>query len=214
MHSLHWWFLMYCRDNLKVERCCMESYIVEGQGGSSQFTKLKTVQLALDVTKWEKSPLLYLYTDLLMVENGPMEKDQLAVQRETHLGCRSVAPLPRWRSCLQSTSCRCTIPKSWVTEEYQSNGRMDQGAKVEASQVDLDWQQKGELFLPQCTHDASDHQGRDATSRLGSWLTGRFNHGHSLVISDCGSMKFNFQLDLNHNPHRQSQQQFTGWKRE
>lgn len=167
MHSLHWWFLMYCRDNLKVERCCMELYIVEGQGGSSQFTKLKTVQLALDVTEWEKSPLLYLYTDLLMVENGPMEKDQLAVQRETHLGCRSVAPLPRWRSWLQSTSCRCTIPKSWVTEEYQSNGRMDQGAKVEVSQVDLDWQQRVNYFclnvpmMPQITREETPDWAHD-----------------------------------------------------
>ncbi|KAJ7412096.1 hypothetical protein BTVI_47494 [Pitangus sulphuratus] len=33
------------------------------------------------------------------------------------------------------------------------------------SQVDLDWQHKGELFLVRWAHDASDHQGRDVTYR-------------------------------------------------
>ncbi|RMB97671.1 hypothetical protein DUI87_25822 [Hirundo rustica rustica] len=42
---------------------------------------------------------------------------------------------------------------------------MDKAAKVKVSQVDLDWQHKGEVFLARWAHDASGHQGRDATYR-------------------------------------------------
>lgn len=45
------------------------------------------------------------------------------------------------------------------------NGQVDQGVKFKVSQVDLDCQHKGELFLSQWAHDASGHQGRDATHR-------------------------------------------------
>ncbi|KAK4825645.1 hypothetical protein QYF61_001430 [Mycteria americana] len=36
-------------------------------------------------------------------------------------------------------------------------------AKIEVAQVDLDWQDKGELFIAWWAHDTSGHQGRDAT---------------------------------------------------
>ncbi|KAJ7406262.1 hypothetical protein BTVI_65933 [Pitangus sulphuratus] len=51
--------------------------------------QLKTIQLVLDIAEWEKWPVLYLYTDLWskcsVGVTGPMEKDQLAVQRDGRL---------------------------------------------------------------------------------------------------------------------------------
>ena len=40
---------------------------------------------------------------------------------------------------------------------------MDHAAKIEVSQVDLDRQHKGELFIARWAHDTLGHQGRDAT---------------------------------------------------
>ncbi|KAK4811015.1 hypothetical protein QYF61_015719 [Mycteria americana] len=57
------------------------------------------------------------------------------------------------------------VPKSQATEEYQNNQQVDQAAKMEVAQVDLDWQHKGELFIAGWAHDTSGHQGRDATQR-------------------------------------------------
>ncbi|GAB0210035.1 hypothetical protein GRJ2_003469300 [Grus japonensis] len=57
------------------------------------------------------------------------------------------------------------VPKSRATEEYQNNQQVDQDAKIEVAQVDLDWQHKGELFIARWAHDPSGHQGRDATYR-------------------------------------------------
>ncbi|KAK4832484.1 hypothetical protein QYF61_023531 [Mycteria americana] len=57
------------------------------------------------------------------------------------------------------------IPKSRATEEHQNNQQVNQAAKIEAVQVDVIWQCKGELFIVQWAHDASGHQGRDATYR-------------------------------------------------
>jgi len=39
------------------------------------------------------------------------------------------------------------IPKSRATEEHQNNRQVDEAAKIEVAQVDLDWQHKGELFI-------------------------------------------------------------------
>ncbi|GAB0210049.1 hypothetical protein GRJ2_003470700 [Grus japonensis] len=57
------------------------------------------------------------------------------------------------------------VPKSRATEEHQNNQQVDQAAKIEVAQVDLDWQHKGELFIARWAHDPSGHQGRDATYR-------------------------------------------------
>ncbi|KAK4811357.1 hypothetical protein QYF61_027586 [Mycteria americana] len=57
------------------------------------------------------------------------------------------------------------IPKSQATEEHQNNQQVDQAAKIEVAQVDLDWQHKSELFIAWWTQDSSGHQGRDATYR-------------------------------------------------
>ncbi|KAK4826420.1 hypothetical protein QYF61_008953 [Mycteria americana] len=57
------------------------------------------------------------------------------------------------------------VPKGRATEEHQNNQQVDQAAKIEVAQVDLDWQHKGELFIAWWAHDTSGHQGRDATHR-------------------------------------------------
>ncbi|RMC21955.1 hypothetical protein DUI87_02826 [Hirundo rustica rustica] len=55
------------------------------------------------------------------------------------------------------------VSKSQANEEHHNNEQVDKAAKVKVSQVDLDWQHKGEVFLARWAHDASGHQGRDAT---------------------------------------------------
>ncbi|GAB0210009.1 hypothetical protein GRJ2_003466700 [Grus japonensis] len=65
----------------------------EGQGELSQFAEVKAIQLALDIAEREKWPMLYLYTDSMDGDKCPvgvvsaMEAEQLAAQRQTHLGC-------------------------------------------------------------------------------------------------------------------------------
>ena len=39
------------------------------------------------------------------------------------------------------------VPKSWAAEEQQNNHQVDRAARIEVAQIDLDWQNKGELFL-------------------------------------------------------------------
>ncbi|KAJ7413467.1 hypothetical protein BTVI_43398 [Pitangus sulphuratus] len=55
------------------------------------------------------------------------------------------------------------VLKSRVNEEQYNSEQADQAARVKVSQVHLDWQHKGDLLLAQWSHDASGHQGRDAT---------------------------------------------------
>jgi len=57
------------------------------------------------------------------------------------------------------------VPKCWATEEHQNNHQVDQAAKTEVFQVDLDWRHKGALFIAWWAHDTLGHQGRDATYR-------------------------------------------------
>ena len=38
------------------------------------------------------------------------------------------------------------VPKSRTNEEHQNNKQVDQAAKIEVSEIDLDWQHKGELL--------------------------------------------------------------------
>ncbi|KAK4815608.1 hypothetical protein QYF61_004823 [Mycteria americana] len=65
------------------------------------------------------------------------------------------------------------VPKSQATEEDQNNQQVDQAAKIAVAQVDLDWQDKGELFIAPWAHDTSGHQGRDIKNMLGKtvWVT-------------------------------------------
>ncbi|KAJ7424963.1 hypothetical protein WISP_25996 [Willisornis vidua] len=78
------------------------------------------------------------------------------------------------------------VSKDRANEDHDNNRQADQPAQIEVSQVDLDWQQKGELFLARWAHDASGHQGRDATYK---WARDRgvdLTMGIiSRVICDC-----------------------------
>ena len=55
------------------------------------------------------------------------------------------------------------VPKRRDTEVQKNNYQVDQGARIKVVQIDLDWQNKGELFLARWAHEISGHQGRDAT---------------------------------------------------
>ncbi|RMB95548.1 hypothetical protein DUI87_27658 [Hirundo rustica rustica] len=57
------------------------------------------------------------------------------------------------------------VPKSRANEEHRNNEQVDQAAMIVVSKIDLDWQHKEELFLARWAHDASGHQGRDATCK-------------------------------------------------
>ncbi|RMC10938.1 hypothetical protein DUI87_12651 [Hirundo rustica rustica] len=78
------------------------------------------------------------------------------------------------------------IPKSRANEEHRNNKQVDRAAKIEVSKIDLDWEHKGELFLARWAHDASGHQGRDATYK---WARDRgvdlTLDSISQVIHDC-----------------------------
>ncbi|RMB93155.1 hypothetical protein DUI87_30477 [Hirundo rustica rustica] len=137
----------------------------EGEGGSSQLAELKAVQLALDIAKREKWPKLYLYTDSWMVANALW------------------GWLDRWK---KANWQHAHVPKSRANEEHRNNEQVDQAAKIEVSKIDLDRQHKGELFLARWAHDASGHQGRDATYK---WARDRGINltmdSISQVIHDC-----------------------------
>ena len=69
-----------------------------------------------------------------------MEEEQLSAQRQTHLGCPIVASYccpARVVGC-KSASLDSHVPKSQATEEHQNNQQVDQVAKIEVAQVDLD----------------------------------------------------------------------------
>ncbi|GAB0206633.1 hypothetical protein GRJ2_003128900 [Grus japonensis] len=145
----------------------------EGQGESSQFAEVKAIQLALDIAEREKWPMLYLCTDSWMVANALWGWLQQWKQSNwQHRG------KPIWAAPLRHDIAArleklvmkvhhvdAHVPKSRATEEHQNNQQVDQAAKIEVAQVDLDWQHKGELFIARWAHDPSGHQGRDATYR-------------------------------------------------
>lgn len=55
------------------------------------------------------------------------------------------------------------VLKSQDNEEQCNKKQVYWAVKIKVSQVDLDWQHKGELFLAGWAHDASGRQGRDET---------------------------------------------------
>ncbi|RMC21565.1 hypothetical protein DUI87_02432 [Hirundo rustica rustica] len=57
------------------------------------------------------------------------------------------------------------MPESRATEEHHNNEQPDKAAKIEIAQVDLDWEQKCELFTAQWACETSGHLGEDATYR-------------------------------------------------
>ncbi|GAB0177969.1 hypothetical protein GRJ2_000262200 [Grus japonensis] len=131
-----------------------------GEGELTQFAEVKAIQLALGIAEQEKWPMLYLYTDSWMVANAQ---------------CRGkpIWAAPVWQDIaarLENLTVKVChvdahISKTWATEEHLNNQQVDQAAKIEVDQVDLDWQHKAELFIARWAHDTSGHQGRDATYR-------------------------------------------------
>ncbi|GAB0186329.1 hypothetical protein GRJ2_001098200 [Grus japonensis] len=145
----------------------------EGQGESSQFAEVKAIQLALDIAEREKWPTLYLYTDSWMVANALWGwLQQWKRSNWQHRG-KPIWAAPLWQDIaarleklvVKVRHVDAHVPKSRATEEHQNNHQVDQAAKIEVAQVDLDWQRKGELFIARWAHDTSGHQGRDATYR-------------------------------------------------
>ncbi|RMC19977.1 hypothetical protein DUI87_00822 [Hirundo rustica rustica] len=168
----------------------------EGEGGLSQLAELKAVQLALDIAEREKWPKLYLYTDLWMVANALWSWLDWWKKANCQRRGKSIWAADEWKDIatwvdkLPVKVCHVDahVPRSQANEEHQNNEQVDQAAKIEVSKIDLDRQHKGELFLVRWAHDASGHQGRDATYK---WAR---DHGVDLtmdsisqVIHDCGT---------------------------
>ncbi|GAB0209660.1 hypothetical protein GRJ2_003431700 [Grus japonensis] len=147
----------------------------KGEGESSQFAEVKAIQLALDISEREKWPTLYLYTDSWMVANALWGWVQQWKRSNWQHRGKPIWAAPLWQDIaarleklvVKVRHVDAHIPKSRATEEHQNNQQVDQAAKIEEAQVDLDWQRKGELFIARWAHDTSGHQGRDATYRWG-----------------------------------------------
>ncbi|RMC20133.1 hypothetical protein DUI87_00979 [Hirundo rustica rustica] len=145
----------------------------EGQGGSSQVAELKAIQLALDIAEREKWPRLYLYTDSWMVANALWGWLNRWKKANWQRRGKPIWAAEIWQDIAAQVEkltvkvrhVDAHVSKSQANEEHHNNEQVDKAAKVKVSQVDLDWQHKGEVFLARWAHDASGHQGRDATYR-------------------------------------------------
>ncbi|GAB0209782.1 hypothetical protein GRJ2_003443900 [Grus japonensis] len=145
----------------------------EGEGESSQFAEVKAIQLALDIAEREKWPTLYLYTDSWMVANALWGWLQQWKQSNWQHRGKPIWAAPLWQDIaarleklvVKVHHVDAHVPKSQDTEEHENNQQVDQAAKIEVAQVDLDWQHKGELFIARWAHDTSGHHGRDGTYR-------------------------------------------------
>ncbi|RMC03699.1 hypothetical protein DUI87_19691 [Hirundo rustica rustica] len=166
----------------------------EGEGGSSQLAELKAVQLALDIAEREGWPRLYLYTDSWMVANALWGWLKRWKEANWQRGGKPIWAAKEWKDIatrverlpVKVRHVDAHIPKSRANEEHRNNEQVDRAAKIEVSKIDLDWDHKGELFLARWAHDASGHQGRDATYK---WARDRgvdlTLDSISQVIHDC-----------------------------
>ncbi|RMB92837.1 hypothetical protein DUI87_30731 [Hirundo rustica rustica] len=166
----------------------------EGKGGSSQLAELKAVQLALDIAEREGWPRLYLYTDSWMVANALWGWLKRWKEANWQRGGKPIWAAKEWKDIatrverlpVKVRHVDAHIPKSRANEEHRNNEQVDRAAKIEVSKIDLDWKHKGELFLARWAHDASGHQGRDATYK---WARDRgvdlTMDSISQVIHDC-----------------------------
>ncbi|RMB96949.1 hypothetical protein DUI87_26528 [Hirundo rustica rustica] len=166
----------------------------EGEGGSSQLAELKAVQLALDIAEREGWPRLYLYTDSWMVANALWGWLRRWKEANWQRGGKAIWAAKEWKDIstrlgrlpVKVRHVDAHIPKSRANEEHRNNEQVDRAAKIEVSKIDLDWEHKGELFLARWAHDASGHQGRDATYK---WARDRgvdlTMDSISQVIHDC-----------------------------
>ncbi|RMC01121.1 hypothetical protein DUI87_22387 [Hirundo rustica rustica] len=145
----------------------------EGQGGSSQVAEIKAIQLALDIAEREKWPRLYLYTDSWMVANALWGWLNRWKKANWQRRGKPIWAAEIWQDIaarvekltVKVRHVDAHVSKSQANEEHHNNEQVDKAAKVKVSQVDLDWQHKGEIFRARWAHDASGHQGRDATYR-------------------------------------------------
>ncbi|RMB89095.1 hypothetical protein DUI87_34553 [Hirundo rustica rustica] len=166
----------------------------EGEGGSSQLAELKAVQLALDIAEREGWPRLYLCTDSWMVANALWGWLERWKEANWQRGGKPIWAAKEWKDVatrvgrlpVKVRHIDAHIPKSRANEEHQNNEQVDRAAKIKVSKIDLDWEHKGELFLARWAHDASSHQGRDATYK---WARDRgvdlTMDSISQVIHDC-----------------------------
>ncbi|GAB0206491.1 hypothetical protein GRJ2_003114700 [Grus japonensis] len=117
--------------------------------------------------------MFYLCTDSWMVANALWGWLQQWKQSNWQRRGKPIWAAPLWQDIaaqLENLIAKvyhvdAHVPKSQATEEHQNKQQVDQAAKIEGAQVDLDWQHKGELFIAWWAHDTSGHQGRDATYR-------------------------------------------------
>ena len=122
----------------------------------SQFAEVKAVQLTLDVAERERWPMLYLYTDSWMVANASWGWLQQREQNNWQQRGKPIWAAELWKYIAAETKDMVVklhhvdahMPKIRATEEQQNNHQVDPSAKIEVAQIDLDWQNKGELFLP------------------------------------------------------------------
>ncbi|GAB0207714.1 hypothetical protein GRJ2_003237100 [Grus japonensis] len=117
--------------------------------------------------------MLYLCTVSWMVANALWGWLQQWKQSNWQRRGKPIWAAPLWQDIaarlekldVQVCHVDAHIPKNLATEDHQNNQQVDQAAKIEVAQVDLDWQRKGELFIARWALDTSGHQGRDATYR-------------------------------------------------
>ncbi|GAB0209980.1 hypothetical protein GRJ2_003463700 [Grus japonensis] len=158
----------------------------EGQGESSQFAEVKAIQLALDMAEREKWPTLYLYTDSWMVANalwGWLQQWKLSNWQRRG---KPIWAAPLWQDIaarleklvVKVRHVDAHIPKSRATEEHQNNQQVDQAAKIEEAQVDLDWQQ----VIHQCETCAAIKQAKRVKPVWygGRWL--KYKYGEAWQI--------------------------------
>ncbi|GAB0209468.1 mitochondrial enolase superfamily member 1 [Grus japonensis] len=94
--------------------------------------------------------MLYLYTETWMVANALWGWLQQWKQSNWQRRGKPIWAAPLWQDIaarlekLAVKICHVDahVPKSRATEEHQNNQQVDQAAKIEVAQVDLDWQQK------------------------------------------------------------------------
>ncbi|GAB0183349.1 hypothetical protein GRJ2_000800200 [Grus japonensis] len=119
---------------------------VEEESKSSQFAKLKAIQLALDIADREKWPVLYLYTDSWMAANALWGWLQQWKRSKWQRRGKPTWASPLWQDIaawleklvVKVHHVDAHVPKSWATEEHQNNQQVDQAAQIEVAQVDLD----------------------------------------------------------------------------
>jgi len=109
----------------------------EGEGESSQFAEVKTIQMALDITSRENWPVLCLSNDSGMVANALWRwlqqwKNNWQLRRKT------IWAAPLWQDIAAQLKqlvvkvCHMDahVPKGWATEEHQNNQQVDQAARL------------------------------------------------------------------------------------